>query len=271
MGIDVSGVVEKVGADVKDFQVGDGVFGRAMNSNGFSGSLADYALVSKDEVAKKPETMPFDSAGALGTAYLTGIQCLRAGNVKKDSSVLIIGASGGCGLAGLQLANAMGVSRIVGICSGKNFEFVREKCAIDKVENLELVDYTDDDAMKNFQQENAGKFDCIYDTATGSGKGEDYVSTMLKLLKEETGEYVQINGSPSDWVRHAVGKMKPHRTMVLTAKEGKADLEEIASLLESSGLKPHLDVKCFDKEGVGEAFDQLKARRTKGKIVFNMD
>ena len=67
---------------------------------------------------------------------------------------------------------------------------------IKKVENLELVDYTDDEAMDNFKEKNVKTFDCIYDTATGSGKGEDYVSTMTKLLEEKTGEYVQINGSP---------------------------------------------------------------------------
>jgi len=269
---DVSGVVEKVGADVKDFQVGDDVFGRAINSKGtISGSLADYTLANMEEVAKKPEWLPFDHAAALPTAYLTGIQSLRAGNVKEGSSVLVIGASGGCGIAGVQLAKAMGASRIVGICSGKNFEFVREMSGIEKVENLELVDYTDDEAMNNFKEKNVGKFDCIYDTATGSGKGEDYVSTMTKLLGEKTGEYVQINGSPSTWTRHFMGKTPSQRTLILTESKGKADLEEIVSLLESSSVKSHLDMNFFDEKGVNEGFEQLKGRRTKGKIVFNMD
>mmetsp|Transcript_42186 Transcript_42186/g.77113 ORF Transcript_42186/g.77113 Transcript_42186/m.77113 type:complete len:320 (-) Transcript_42186:210-1169(-) len=272
VGLDVSGVVEKLGADVKDFQVGDDIFGRAMNSKGtISGSLADYTLANMEEVAKKPKWLPFDHAAALPTAYLTGIQSLRAGNVKEGSSVLVIGASGGCGIAGVQLAKAMGASRIVGICSGKNFEFVREMSRIEEVENLELVNYTDEDAMNNFKEKNVGKFDCIYDTATGSRKGEDYVPTMTKLLEEKTGEYVQINGSPSDWKRHFMGKMPPQRTFILTESKGKADLEEIVSLLESSSVKSHLDMNFFDEKGVNEGFEQLKGRRTKGKIVFNMD
>ena len=53
--------------------------------------------------------------------------------------------------------------------------------------------------------------------------------------------------------------------------KGKAVLEEIATLLEASGVKPHLNVKSFDAKGVEEGFDLLKSRRTKGKIVFNMD
>lgn len=265
-GLDVSGVVERVGSGVTDLRAGDAVFGRAA-----SGSLADYALVGPEEVAIKPEWLPYDQAAALPVAYLTGLQSLRAGNVGVGSSVLIIGASGGCGIAGVQLARAMGASRIVGICSGKNFDFVRGTSGIVGFDGLELIDYTDVDALVRFREENVGRFDCIYDTATGSGKGEDYVSSMFPLLKEKTGQYVQINGPPSTWARHAMGKMKPQRTMILVTGKAKSALDEIVSLLKISDARPHLDVKSFDENGVREGFEQLRGRRTKGKIVFNMD
>ena len=190
MGIDVSGTVERVGSSVTDFKIGDEVFGRA-NGGGMRGSLAEYTLVSQDEVAKKPGGLPFDEAAALGTAYLTGLQALKVAKVVTGSSVLVIGASGGCGVAGVQLANAMGAERIVGICSGKNFDFVREQARFDA---LELVDYKDSKSMEDFRDENKVKFDCIYDTSTGS-TGDEKVMSMLK----ETGEYVQINGGMADW------------------------------------------------------------------------
>ena len=135
VGFDVSGVIEKVGADVKDFQVGDDVFGSVSVVNRESGSLAEYAVLKMDGVAKKPEWLSFQHAAALPIAYLTGYQSLQMGNVKEGSSVLVIGASGGCGVAGVQLANAMGATRIVGICSGKNFDFVRDVSGIKKSEN----------------------------------------------------------------------------------------------------------------------------------------
>ena len=152
VGIDVSGIVSKVGRDVTTFQAGDHVFGRAINGKGkFSGSLAEYTIASSEEIAKKPDFLEFHEAAALPTAYLTGINSLRdAGKMKKGSAVLIIGVSGGCGLAGCQLAKAMGASRVVGICSGKNFEFVRTHGGID-----ELVDYTNDASMRKFVQDNA--------------------------------------------------------------------------------------------------------------------
>ena len=266
--MDVSGVVERVGADVTDFKVGDEVFGRANVGSGATGALADYALVDKEEVAKKPEWMSFDEGAAIGVVYLTGIECLRKGDMEEGSTVMIIGASGGCGIAGIQLANAMGASRIVGICSGKNFEFVREMSGIKDEKKLELVDYTDDDMLSKFRENNAGQFDCIYDTATGSGHGEDYPGTMIKLLKEKTGQYVMINGRAKHlWM----AKMNSQVNFVLTSRKSKDALEQIATLLESTGVKPHVNVISFDEKGVADGFEQLKGRRTKGKIVFKMD
>ena len=268
VGIDVSGVIEKIGKEVTEFQEGDHVFGRAINNKGkLSGSLAEWTTASVKEIAKKPDFLQFDEAAALPTAYLTGVNSLRdAGKIKEGSTVLVIGASGGCGLAGCQLAKAMGAVRVVGICSGKNVEFVREHCEID-----ELVDYTDDTAVQKFVEENKGKFDCIYDTATGSGKGENYVTTAIPLLlKQDTGEYVQINGSPSDWFRHFTGMEKEHRTLVVTKQDASGDLARVAELLQVSNAKPYLNTKEFNEAGANEAFQQLKERRTKGKIVFNI-
>ena len=275
-GIDVSGVVHQVGSDVTSFQKGDHVFGRAISGKGaLSGSLAEYTVSNDKELAKKTDYLSFGEAAALPTAYLTSLQALRdAGRVKEGSTVLIIGASGGCGVAGVQLAKAMGASRIVGICSGKNFEFVKSIAigAGGGEHSIELVDYTDANGMKKFCEDNVGLFDCIYDTATGSGKGEDYVSSSVpKLLKEKTGQYAQINGSASVWAKKFMGKETSQKSLVITDKNGKSDLEEIATLLEKTGVKPHLDVKTFDAEGVAEGFHQLKGRRTKGKIVFNVE
>lgn len=268
VGIDVSGIVEKVGEDVTTLQEGDHVFGRAINGKGaLSGSLSEWSVASVSEIAKKPGYLQFDEAAALPTAYLTGMNSLRdAGKMKEGSTILIIGASGGCGLAGCQIAKGLGAARIVGICSGKNMEFVRTNAGID-----ELIDYTDKDAVQKFVQDNAGQFDCIYDTATGSGKGEDYVSTSIPtLLKKRTGKYVQINGKALDWMRRFSGTEKEHRTLVLTATNAKSDLEKVAELLQKTNAKPFLDIKEFNETGINDAFVQMKGRRTKGKIVFNI-
>lgn len=72
-------------------------------------------------------------------------------------------------------------------------------------------------------------------------------------------------------VKHAAGRKTPRKTMVLTASKGRKSLEEIASLLQKAEVKPHLNIKKFDEAGVKEGFEMLKGRRTRGKIVFNIN
>lgn len=72
--------------------------------------------------------------------------------------------------------------------------------------------------------------------------------------------------------RRVIGQMENQRRVVfLSPKNPRMDLDEIVSLLKIFVARPHLDVKPFDEKSVREAFEQLKGRRTKGKIVFNMD
>ena len=92
-------------------------------------------------------------------------------------------------------------------------------------------------------KKNDGKFDCIYDTATGNGHGENYVSYMAMLLRDETGEYVQINGGMATLMRYYTGTMKPQQNFFLTSDENnQTDFVEITRLLKSTGVKPHIDL-----------------------------
>jgi len=73
-----------------------------------------------------PENVPMDEAAGLGSVGQTAVKmCQRAG-IKEGDKVLVNGASGGVGTMLVQVAKAMGASVVVGICSGKNVEFVKE-------------------------------------------------------------------------------------------------------------------------------------------------
>ena len=257
-GLDVAGVVERVGNEVKDLQVGDAVFG------GTTGSLAEATVTFPGKLAKKPDELSFAEAAALPVAYVTGLQALRTGNeVREGSSVLVVGASGGCGVAGLHLAAALGATRIVAICSAQNAGFVQQQGA------TEVVDYTDTEGMREFFLNNTEKFDCVYDTATGSGGGEDYTQKTVPLLKGG-GQYVALNGGALMWLRHLTRVFKPKNQHLMITDMNAADLAEVARLLVKSGRRPILDTKPFTERGVKEGFENLKSRRTKGKIVFDI-
>ena len=95
VGFDVSGTVVKVGKKVTSFKPGDEVFGAA-----YEGSLSEFAIADEAHIAKKPYFLNFMEAAALPVAYVVTYQSLKTfANVGPESEVLIIGASGGCGVS----------------------------------------------------------------------------------------------------------------------------------------------------------------------------
>ena len=134
VGLDFCGIIEVAG-EGSPFKEGDRVFGTTR------GSLAEKALCKCSSMAIAPADLSHEMSAAMPTAYVTSLQALRDhGKLRPGGSVLIIGASGGCGLAGVQIARALGAAKIVGVCSGKNREIVLEHGATD------VIDYNE----KNF-------------------------------------------------------------------------------------------------------------------------
>lgn len=250
------------------FEPGDLVFGMCK-----AGALAEYTLASSKEIAKAPEGWTATQLAALTTGHMSSLQCLQKGKIDDDAtssqkSVLVIGASGGCGLAAVQLCAGLGVSRIVAINSAKNDAFVREHGA------TEVVNYANASELESFFAENKGKFDCVVDTATNSGGGENYWEPSIDLLRRDAqgkvmGEYTALNGPASKLLRWAFGRQKEHETFI-AMKINRPDLERVLQLMDRTGARPVTNVMAFDKEGLQEGFKLLKSRRTKGKIVFDI-
>jgi NADPH:quinone reductase-like Zn-dependent oxidoreductase len=141
--------------------------------------------------------------------------------------VLVIGASGGCGSAGVQLAKALGAREVVGVCSGKNAELVRAQGA-DRVVDYQTQRLADE----------AADYDVVYDTATSSGAGENYRAAGRALLAPATLErrpqYMTINGGFSVWLRKFIGWEEQDTHLVLTDANTK-DLEELARMADGEG------------------------------------
>jgi NADPH:quinone reductase-like Zn-dependent oxidoreductase len=268
IGRDFCGVVEQVGSQVTSFQVGDQVFG-----NSSTGSLAEYTIAQDSMIAKTHKDWTEEECAALPVAYQSALQSLQVGNIipkglegtsSGEKNVLIIGASGGCGVAGIQLCNAEGVKRIVAICSKKNTEFVQHFGA------TEVVNYDVPHELNDFFQRNKGQFDCVYDAATGSGGNEDYWNMSIPLLKPKVGQFVALNGPAGRWVRALLGWQKKNESIIL-CRSNTADLEHIINLLNKTGARPIINQYVFSEDGLAEAFKALKSRRAKGKLVFHVE
>ncbi|GBG34646.1 Alcohol dehydrogenase 1 [Hondaea fermentalgiana] len=257
MAVDCAGVVEEVGAKVTGFAKGDRVFGTA------AGSLAEFAKCKSSAMAKIPDSMTFVEAASLPVTFLTAYQGLTNFGYKKGQRLVIIGASGGAGTAAVIMGRAIGGpdAEIIGICSGKNAEMVKSLGA-DRI-----IDYTKEDPLSVLGK---GNVDFVYDAASFSGGGEDYMKAGKEMITSD-GMYVSLNGPLSSWLRMATGMQEEQRKIFLADYSG-ADLAKIVELLASSDAKPVIGkVLEFSEENVETAYSDLQGRRTKGKIVLTMD
>lgn len=132
-GVEVHGVVEAVGPDVVGFQVGARVMGQVA-----SGAYAQYVNLDPRQAVKVPPTMTDDHATAFfinyGTAYSALVQ---RGRARSGGTLLVLGASGGVGLASVQIGRALGM-RVIADVRGHEKRQLLEKHGADL-----LVDFTD--------------------------------------------------------------------------------------------------------------------------------
>ena len=120
-GRDAAGTIASVGRDVQGFKPGDRIY---LSGEG-SGTYAELALCNEADVHPLPESVSFEQGAALGVPYATAHRALF-GKAKalKDEILLVHGASGGVGLAAVQLARAAGLKVLGTAGSAKGLELV---------------------------------------------------------------------------------------------------------------------------------------------------
>jgi NADPH:quinone reductase-like Zn-dependent oxidoreductase len=124
-GSDLAGVVEEVGAGVRGVAVGDEVIGYTNNR----ASHAEYVLVEAANLTAKPAEIPWEVAGALFVAGVTGVATVRAVAPTADEAVVIAGAGGGVGVFAAQLAVRTG-ARVIALASERHHAWLRERGAV---------------------------------------------------------------------------------------------------------------------------------------------
>ncbi|MEA2371683.1 MAG: hypothetical protein QOH12_2077 [Solirubrobacteraceae bacterium] len=118
VGSDAAGVVDETGEGVSGVSVGDEVFGSAVG-----GATAEYAVL--DHWATKPGGLSWAEAAGLPVAVETALRVLKLLGCKEGQTLIINGAAGGVGIAGIQFARERG-ARVIGTASERNHEFLRE-------------------------------------------------------------------------------------------------------------------------------------------------
>jgi NADPH:quinone reductase-like Zn-dependent oxidoreductase len=256
LGTDIAGRVEAVGANVKQFQPGDEVFGWC-GQRGF----AEYACASEDTLVLKPANATFEEAAAVPVAAITALQALRdKGQVQPGQRVLINGASGGVGTFAVQIAKSFG-AEVTAVCSTRNLDNARSMGAD------HVVDYTQEDVTRNGQ-----RYDVII-AVNGYHSILDY-----KRALSPKGIYVLVGGSRI--VTQLSQAMLLGRLISMTgskkmgfmgiAKINQKDLAFLKELLETGKIKPLID-KRYTLAEAAEAIRYFEEGRASGKVVITME
>ncbi|XP_068638941.1 2-methylene-furan-3-one reductase-like [Aristolochia californica] len=243
-GYDVSGVVVKVGGQVKSLKEGDEVYGdvneKALENPKQFGSLGEYTAVEERLLALKPKNLDFVQAASLPLAIETAYEGLERAGFSAGKSLLVLGGAGGVGSLVIQLAKQVfGSSRVAATASTGKLELLRSLGA-----DL-AIDYT----KENFE-DLPEKFDVVYDAV---GQGE----RAAKAVKEG-GSVVVLTGA-----------VTPPGFRFVVTSDGSV-LAKLNPYIESGKVKPILDpTGPFPFQQVPEAFSYLEKGRATGKVVIH--
>ena len=160
-----AGVVEEIGSDVNEVKPGDRVY----TARSVSGTYAEFALCTTEQVHPLPANVSFAQGAAMGTAYATAYRgLLQRADAKPGETVLVHGASGGVGTAAVQLARARGL-RVFGTAgSDKGRKLAREQGA------QELFDHLAPDHFEQIMKATRGRgVDVIVELLANVNLGKD--------------------------------------------------------------------------------------------------
>lgn len=130
-----AGVVKSVGDNVTDFAPGDRVLAMAEQ-----GGYAELAPIHRNNCYRLPDALSFEDAASMALVYDTAwFSLVERGRFEKGESVLVLGASGGVGLAAIQLVKALGGTALAGIANPGKADLVRDAGA-DHVIDLAAAD-----------------------------------------------------------------------------------------------------------------------------------
>ncbi|WP_394613515.1 NAD(P)-dependent alcohol dehydrogenase [Lentzea sp. JNUCC 0626] len=245
-GRDVAGVVTEVGPGVTEFHLGDEVFGTC------EGSFAEHAVAPVTRLARKPHNVSFSEAAAVPISGGTALQGLR--EVKAGQRVLVLGAGGGVGSYGVQIAKAMG-AHVTAVCSTRKVELARQLGAD------EVFDYT----VADF----SGTYDLILDCGGARPFGRLRKATndrgRIVLVGAETGG--KITGGFHKMMAAPVLNLFSSKKLVPLMSAERGDIfDELRVLVENGDVKPAVD-KVFPLSEALNAVDHVYSRRSVGKTV----
>jgi NADPH:quinone reductase-like Zn-dependent oxidoreductase len=250
LGTELSGEIAAVGAAVTQFKVGDPVFA----AMGFKfGAHAEYTCMAESAlIAPKPASMSFEQAAAVLDGGLNALWCLRGANLREGQSILVYGASGSLGTAGVQLARAFGAD-VTAVCGTKHLELVKSLGA-----DL-VIDYTKEDFTRS-----GHTYDVIFDAV-----GKHSFKRSSGSLKSG-GSYLATDGLANlfwaAWTSRVGDKKVLFR---IPPRYTKQDVLFMKELIDAGKYHAVID-RTYPLEDVVEATRYVATQQKTGNVVLTV-
>jgi NADPH:quinone reductase-like Zn-dependent oxidoreductase len=242
-GHEFSGVIAAVGKNVRDFKVGDEVYG--MNDWFADGATAEFCITSPQNVARKPATLTFESAATVPIGALTAWQgLLERARIQPGEQVLVHGGAGAVGLFAVQLAH-LHDAYVIATVSGQDIHFVSQLGA-DQIIGYEATRF----------EEEVQNLDVVFDTVGG-----DTLNRSWSVLKPG-GRVVTIAADSEATIDQRV------KDAFFIVAPNQKQLVEVAKLLDAGKLKTFVKATIPLNEASVAYSGALKDKSGHGKIVI---
>lgn len=260
-GAEVAGRIDSIGEGVEGLEAGQRVIGY-LRFNG----CREKALASASSVIPIPDGVSDEIACGVTVTYGTAFHGLKdRGRLQAGQSVAVLGASGGAGLAAVEIAKQLG-ARVIACASSP------EKLAVCAEHGAdEGIDYAKEDLKMRLREVTDGKgADVIYDCVGG-----DFAETAFRSIAWE-GRYLVVG-----FAAGVIPKMPLNLALLKSAdiagvfwgawadrepEQNRANIEQVLAWCAAGELTPHIH-GAYPLDDIVEALSVIDTRRAKGKVV----
>ena len=263
-GSELAGIVRSVGDDVARWKPGDPV----MAITGY-GAFAEEVKIDANRLLPVPAGMDFASAAAFGLTYATSEHALcDRGDLKAGETLLVLGASGGVGIAAIEIGKVLGARVIACASTDDKLAVCREHGADD------TINYATEDLRERIKAITGGKgADVVYDPVGGT-----FTELALRSIAWR-GRLLVVGFAAGD-----IPKIPLNLTLLkgcaivgvfwgeFTRREPQrflAAMDKLGRWFAEGRLRPHVSA-TFPLERAADALAMMAGRNVKGKVVLTV-
>jgi alcohol dehydrogenase len=271
IGLDMAGEIIEIGENVSGWKTGDRVLVNPLNKTHglmgemLNGGMAEYCLVSSDQLIKMPDAVSYVEAASLPVAYGTAHRMLVTHKtVKKGDRVLILGASGGVGTGCVILAKKLG-AEVIACASGEDKMARLKEIGADEVINYKDVDFSKW-AVEKYGKPQRRNYEGGVDVVVNFTGGDTWVPS-LRCIKRG-GKLLVCGATAGHDPKEDLRFVWSFELQIIGSNSFYIDdLTALMDMISKGEIKPVID-KVLPLEDAREGLRLIQDRKVLGKVVI---